>query len=43
MKREGKTIKEISNILGCSGSKIKNHYADAKSIANKIFGLNSVG
>jgi DNA-directed RNA polymerase specialized sigma subunit len=41
MRREGKTIKAISDILGCSGSKVKRHYAEAKNIADRIFNSTS--
>jgi hypothetical protein len=37
MRREEKTYQEICNILACSYTKIKHHYAKAKSIADKIF------
>jgi hypothetical protein len=39
MKREGKPLKEISKILGCSYTKLKDQYADAKHIAIEIFDL----
>jgi hypothetical protein len=43
MRREGKTFVEIGNILGCSKTKIRLHYIDAKNIANKIFGVKHEG
>jgi DNA-directed RNA polymerase specialized sigma24 family protein len=41
MRREGKTYQEIGNVYGCSSTKIKKHYAEAKGIANKIFNSSS--
>jgi hypothetical protein len=40
MRREGKTFIDIGNALGCSITKIRRYYSDAKNMANKIFGVN---
>jgi DNA-directed RNA polymerase specialized sigma subunit len=40
MRREGKTFIDIGNALGCSSTKIRRYYSDAKNTANKIFGVN---
>jgi hypothetical protein len=42
MRREGKTFKEISNILGYSLSWVRKNYYQAKDIANRVFGLRPV-
>jgi DNA-directed RNA polymerase specialized sigma24 family protein len=40
LKRDGKTIKEISESLGCSITTVKNHTLIARTIAVQLFNMN---